>query len=68
MLIHNLSCLKHRSDRFHPAWLADESPLNDLDQAESEDQQEAPDLDEEALENLEELPPPPDPIPEPGPM
>ncbi len=49
-----------------PVWRADESPLNDLDEAESEaDDQLLPD---EVLENLTEETDPPAAIPEPGPM
>lgn len=53
---------------FHP-WLADESPLNDLDDAESDTELDDGDtLPEEVLEQLEKEPPPPDPIPDPGVM
>ncbi|MCF7201863.1 hypothetical protein [Pseudomonas oligotrophica] len=50
-------------------WRADESPLNDLDEAEGENELDGPDeLPEETLEQLEKVPPPPDPMPEPGPL
>jgi hypothetical protein len=45
----------------------DQNPLNDLDEAESELDSDS-DLLDEAAENLEKLPPPPDPIPDPGPL
>lgn len=49
-----------------PAWLADESPLNDLDEAEGENDDQP--LPEEVLENLTEEADPPAAIPDPGPM
>ncbi len=50
-------------------WRADESPLNDLDDAESDTEFEGPDeLPEEVLEQLEKVAPPPDPMPDPGPL
>ncbi|MCW3150821.1 hypothetical protein N8H22_19625 [Stutzerimonas stutzeri] len=50
-------------------WLADESPLNDLDDAESEAElEESGELSEETLEQLEKVAPPPAPIPDPGPL
>jgi len=50
-------------------WLADESPLNDLDDAESDTELDDGDtLPEEVLEQLEKAPPPPDPMPDPGVM
>lgn len=55
----------------HPVrpWRADESPLNDLDDAESDTELDGPEeLPDEVLEQLEKVPPPPDPLPEPGPM
>ncbi|WP_313517012.1 hypothetical protein [Pseudomonas sp.] len=48
------------------AWLADESPLNDLDEAEGENDDQP--LPEEVLENLTEEADPPAAIPDPGPM
>lgn len=48
---------------------ADESPLNDLDDAESDTELDDGDtLPEEVLEQLEKEPPPPDPMPDPGVM
>jgi hypothetical protein len=50
-------------------WLADESPLNDLDDAESDTELDDGDtLPDEVLEQLEKEPPPPDPMPDPGVM
>ena len=50
-------------------WRAGESPLNDLDDAESDTELYGPDeLPEEVLEQLEKVAPPPDPIPDPGPL
>ncbi len=49
-----------------PASLADESPLNDLDEAEGENDDQP--LPEEVLENLTEEADPPAAIPDPGPM
>lgn len=50
-------------------WLADESPLNDLDDAESDTEQDDGDtLPDEIIEQLEKEPPPPDPVPDPGVM
>ncbi|MGA6096279.1 hypothetical protein ACPESN_00170 [Stutzerimonas marianensis] len=50
-------------------WMADESPLNDLDEAESDTELDDGDtLPEEVLEQLEKEPPPPDPMPDPGVM
>lgn len=50
-------------------WLADESPLNDLDDAESETELDDGDtLPDEVLQQLEKEPPPPDPMPDPGVM
>lgn len=50
-------------------WLADESPLNDLDDAESGTELDDGDtLPDEIIEQLEKVPPPPDPVPDPGVM
>ncbi|HCJ30068.1 MAG TPA: hypothetical protein DHV63_12435 [Pseudomonas sp.] len=50
-------------------WLADESPLNDLDDAESDTELDDGDtLPDEVLEQLEKEPPLPDPMPDPGVM
>jgi len=50
-------------------WLADESPLNDLDDAESDTELDDGDtLPNEVLEQLEKEPPLPDPMPDPGVM
>lgn len=50
-------------------WLADESPLNDLDDAESDTELDDGDtLPDEVLEQLEKAPPPPDPMPDQGVM
>jgi len=50
-------------------WRADESPLNDLDDAESDTELDAPEeLPEEVLEQLEKVAPPPEPVPDPGPL
>lgn len=50
-------------------WLADESPLNDLDDAESDTELDDGDtLPDEILEQLEKAPPPPDPMPDTGVM
>lgn len=50
-------------------WLADESPLNDLDEAESETELDDGDtLPDEVLEQLEREPAPPGPLPDPGVM
>lgn len=50
-------------------WLADESPLNDLDDAESDTELDDGDtLPDDVLEQLEKAPPPPDPMPDPGVM
>lgn len=50
-------------------WLADESPLNDLDDAESDIELDDGDtLPEEVLEQLERQSPPPDPMPDTGVM
>lgn len=52
-----------------PPWLADESPLNDLDEAESETELDDGDtLPDEVLEQLEREPAPPGPLPDPGVM
>jgi len=52
-----------------PPWLADESPLNDLDEAENDTELDDGDLlPDEVLEQLEKAPPPPAPMPEPGVM
>lgn len=52
-----------------PPWLADESPLNDLDDAESDTELDDGDLlPDEVIEQLEKEPPPPDPMPDPGVM
>lgn len=49
-------------------WLADESPLNDLDDAESDTELDDGDtLPDEVIEQLEKEPPP-DPMPDPGVM
>ncbi|OCX21760.1 hypothetical protein BBI09_05170 [Stutzerimonas xanthomarina] len=49
--------------------MADESPLNDLDDAESDTELDDCDtLPDEVLEQLEKEPPLPDPIPDPGVM
>jgi len=49
--------------------MADESPLNDLDDAESDTELDDGDtLPDEVLEQLEKEPPLPDPIPDPGVM
>ncbi|EIK53170.1 hypothetical protein YO5_13503 [Stutzerimonas stutzeri TS44] len=49
------------------SWRADEAPLNDLDEVESENELEGPEeLPEETLEQLEQVAPPPAPIPQPG--
>lgn len=52
-----------------PPCLADESPLNDLDEAESDTERDDGDaLPDEVIEQLEKEPPPPAPMPEPGVM
>ncbi|MCQ4289463.1 hypothetical protein NA647_18765 [Pseudomonas stutzeri] len=57
------------SDQPQPPWLADESPLNDLDDAESDTELDDGDtLPDEVLEQLEKEPPPPDPMPDTGVM
>ncbi|WP_282341710.1 MULTISPECIES: hypothetical protein [Pseudomonas] len=50
-----------------PVWRADESPLNDLDETESEIDEDQP-LPDEVLENLTEEADVPAAIPDPGPM
>ncbi|EWC42990.1 hypothetical protein [Stutzerimonas stutzeri] len=56
-------------ERWPQPWRADESPLNDLDEAESDtDLDGGGELPEEALEQLEKIAPPPDPMPDPGPL
>ncbi len=50
-----------------PLWRADESPLNDLDETESEIDEDQP-LPDEVLENLTEEADVPAAIPDPGPM
>jgi|GEM_PF-723141 len=51
------------------SWRLDESPLNDLDEAEDDTDPDDPEaLPEETLEQLEKTAPPPDPIPDPGPL
>ncbi|PZP24671.1 MULTISPECIES: hypothetical protein [Pseudomonas] len=50
-----------------PMWRADESPLNDLDETESEIDEDQP-LPDEVLENLTEEADVPAAIPDPGPM
>ena len=52
-----------------PPWRADESPLNDLDDAESDTELGDGDLlPDDVIEQLEKEPPPPDPMPDPGVM
>lgn len=52
-----------------PPWMADESPLNDLDDAESDTELDDGDtLPDEVIERLEKVPPPPDPMPDPSVM
>ncbi|MCQ4270217.1 hypothetical protein NA655_04180 [Pseudomonas kuykendallii] len=50
-----------------PMWHADESPLNDLDETESEIDEDQP-LPDEVLENLTEEADVPAAVPDPGPM
>ncbi len=57
------------SDPPRSPWLADESPLNDLDDAESDTELDDGDtLPDEVVEQLEKEPAPPDPMPDPGVM
>ena len=50
-------------------WLGDETPLNDLDEAESDTEVDDGDtLPDEVLEQLQKQAPPPDPLPDPGVM
>jgi len=59
----------HRAWPWPWPWRADESPLNDLDDAESDTELDGPDeLPEEVLEQLEKVAPPPEPVPDPGPL
>lgn len=63
-----LTIIRSIDSPFYP-WLADESPLNDLDDAQSETELDDGDtLPDEVLEQLEKEPPPPDPMPDPGVM
>ncbi len=63
-----LTIIRSIDPPFYP-WLADESPLNDLDDAQSETELDDGDtLPDEVLEQLEKEPPPPDPMPDPGVM
>lgn len=60
--------LINQGEGFCP-WLADESPLNGLDEAESETEVDDGDtLPDEVLEQLERAPAPPAPMPDPGVM
>jgi len=53
----------------HRCWLGDETPLNDLDEAESDTELDDGDtLPDEVLEQLQKQAPPPDPMPDPGVM
>lgn len=50
-------------------WFGEETPLNDLDEAENDTELDDGDtLPEDVLERLQKQAPPPDPIPDPGVM
>lgn len=65
-MIHYVPQLRRQAP-LPPMWRADESPLNDLDEAESEIDEDQM-LPDEVLENLTEQADPPAAIPDPGPM